>query len=224
MVRLLGAERCVEPQKNEAAPGPGEWFRRLPRGTRLATFCSVPRPFPLVACALLLAAACGQETPSTVTGADAGPPPPDAAPVAQGDEARGVVAINEVANDSPGGTADWIELRAADVPGAATVDLSGFYLSDAPDRLDHFYRFPAGTTLAPGAYLVVFADGGQVGEGHHAPFKLSREDGVYLLDPDGVVIDSLLFLGEKDGRTLARHPDGVGRFFLATATPGGANP
>jgi len=212
------------PQKNEASPSPGEWFRTLPRGTRLATFCSVPRPFRIAALAVLLATACGQETPSGVTAADAGPPPPDAAPVAQGDEARGVVAINEVASDSRGGAPDWIELRAADVPGAATVDLSGFFLSDAPDRLDHFYRFPAGTTLAPGAYLVVLADNGQPGEGHHAPFKLSREDGVYLLDPDGVVIDSLLYLGAKDGRSLARHPDGLGRFFLAAATPGGANP
>jgi hypothetical protein len=171
------------------------------------------------------AAACGNETapPVVPTMADAGLPLPDAAPLAQGDEARGIVAINEVASDSPGGAPDWLELRAA-TTATTPVDLAGFYLSDAPDRIDHFYRFPAGTTLAPGAYLVVFADGGKPGEGHHAPFKLSREDGVYLLDPDGVVIDSLLYLGAKDGRSLARHPDGSGRFFYAAATPGGANP
>src|SRR5205085_5759009 len=65
----------AKPQKNEAAPAPGEWFRPLPWGTRLATFCSVPRPFRLVAfataaalaAAAALASACGQETPSTVT-------------------------------------------------------------------------------------------------------------------------------------------------------------
>jgi hypothetical protein len=169
-----------------------------------------------------LVTACGSEVPPAHL-ADAGPPGADAAPVAQGDEARGLVAINEVASDSPGGTPDWIELRLG-AAASAPLDLSGYYLSDAPDRLDHYYRFPAGTLLAPGAYLMVTADGGLAGAGHHAPFKLSREDGVYVIDPDGVVIDSLLFLGSQDGRSLARHPDGAGRFFYAAATPGAGNP
>src|SRR6266508_3339671 len=131
MVRLLGARRSARPQKNEGGPRGSEWFHEVTWGMRLATFCSVRRRFYLLV--LLVAAACGKEVPPADP-ADAGPPPPDAAPVAQGDEARGPVAINEVASDSPAGTPDWIELRAAEA-----VDLSGYYLSDAPDRLDHFY-------------------------------------------------------------------------------------
>ncbi len=223
MVRLLDGVCLARPQKNEAARAWSQSFQPLTWGMRLATFCSVRRLF-FIYCLASLAAACGNQVPPAEA-ADAGPLPPDAAPLAQGDEARGIVAINEVASDSPAGAPDWIELRAGTGSAAnAPVDLSGYYLSDAPDRPDHFYRFPAGTTLAPGAYLVVNADGGAAGEGHHAPFKLSREDGVYLLDPDGIVIDSLLFLGAKDGRSLARRPDGQGQFFYAAATPGGANP
>ena len=180
------------------------------------------RPFIVLTWLTWLLAACGTEVPPPGS-ADAAPPVADAAPIAQGDQARGAVVVNEVASDSPGGAPDWVELR---LPAGATAafDLSGHYLSDAPDRPDHFYRFPAGTTLAPGAYLVVFADGGLAGEGHHAPFRLGREDGVYLLDPDGIVIDSLLYLGSKDGRSLARHPDGEGRFVSAAASPGASNP
>jgi Lamin Tail Domain len=219
---VLHPPPATRPQKIEPGGAGTEWFQIVEQGTRLATFCSVRRPFLPALLATALLAACGTETPPVTTAsADAGPPPPDAAPVAQGDEARGAVAINEVQSSSPGGASDWIELRTT---GTTAVDLTGYYLSDAPDRLDHFYRFPAGTTLAPGAYLVVLADNGKPGEGHHAPFKLSREDGVYLLDPDGQVIDSLLYLGVTDGRSLARHPDGAGRFFYAPATQGGANP
>jgi hypothetical protein len=176
--------------------------------------------------ALTTLAACGGETPSGVDAAVPMPPAvADAGPVAQGDEPRGRVAINEVASDSPGGEPDWIELRLP-VGASGAVDLSGAYVSDAPDRLDHFYKFPAGTTLAPGAFLIVLADDGKAGAPgeHHAPFKLSREDGVFLLDADGVVLDSLLYLGSKDGRSLARHPDGAGRFFPAAATRGAVNP
>ena len=223
MVRLLGGRRSRRPQKNEGGAASGESFRQLIRGMLLATLVGVWRGVYLVVFAM---AACGQETGPGA--ADAGPPQPpatDAAPVAQGDEPRGPVAINEVASDSPGGQADWIELRLP-AGASAAVDLGGHYLTDAPDRLDHFYRFPEGTTLAPGAYLVVFADDGAAGPAgtHHAPFKLGREDGVFVMDPDGVVLDSLLYLGLKNGKSLARQPDGSGRFYSAEPTPGTVNP
>ncbi len=206
-------------------------FGCLSRACGLLTFGGVPRStyMYLVAAALSAAAlaaasaACGTEVPPAGGPADAAPPTADAAPILQGDEARGAVAINEVASGSPGGTPDWIELRRS-AGAEGPYDLSGHYLSDAPDRLDHYYRFPAGTVLASGAYLIVFADDGAAGEGHHAPFKLGREDGVYLIDPDGAVVDALLFLGAEDARTLARSPDGAGRFRYAVATPAGANP
>jgi hypothetical protein len=169
--------------------------------------------------AALALAACGADTPPAAP--DAAPPAADARPPeGQGDEPHGAVAINEIATEPPLGP-DWIELRTT---GDAPVDISGWYLTDLTDRIDHFLRFPAGTILQPGQYLLVYADDGKVGDGFHANFKLSREDQAYLLDPDGLVVDGVLFLGGTDGRSLARVPDGTGRFFLRDISPGAANP
>jgi hypothetical protein len=169
----------------------------------------------------LLVGCDGGSLPPSV-GTDAGPRPDAKPPQGQGDEPRGSVAINEIATEPPTGP-DWIELR---LPASQTtaVDLSGWFLTDLPDRLDHFYRFPAGTSLAPGEYLVVIADDSKAGDGHHAPFQLAREDAVHLLDPDGAVVDAVLFLGADDGRALARVPDGAGRFFLRAPSPAARNP
>jgi hypothetical protein len=166
----------------------------------------------LTAC--LLAAACGGG-PGTSGPPDAGPP--DAGELTQGEVARGLVAINELVSNPASGP-DWIELR---VTGDQAVDVSGWFLSDAPDRLDHFFELPTGTVIQPGQYLVIAADDGATG----APFKLSREDGVVLLDPDGRAVDVLLYLApETEGVALARVPDGEGRFVVRPPTPGAANP
>src|SRR5215472_1290239 len=96
----------------------------------------------------------------------------------QGSWPRGNVVINEV---YPGQhkLSGWIELASRC---HAAVDLSGWFLTDKTDRLDHYYQFPTGSRIEPGARLLVRADGGQDGLGHHAPFSLSRSDSVYLLN------------------------------------------
>ena len=144
---------------------------------------------------------------------------PDAAPRGQGNEPRGDLAVNEVGS-AVYGSPDYIELVNR---GLQAVDLSGWYVTDAADRLDHYYTFPAGTSLAAGAYLVVWADDGAAGEGHHAPFELGASDGAYLIGPTGLNADSFVYLALEDGRTLSRLPDREGLFFSGTATPGGAN-
>ena len=150
------------------------------------------------------------------------PPAPDAATFGQGGEPRSALIVNELVA-APTTGADWFELanRSAD-----DLDLSGAYVTDAPDRLDHFYRFPPGTTLAAGAYLVVHADNGATttGEGHHAPFQLGEADGLYLLAADGLVTDGLNYLAPTNGTALARLPDHEGLFFAAAPTPGAPNP
>lgn len=94
---------------------------------------------------------------------------------------------------------DWIELHN---PGPSPVSLDSYYLTDdlgAPTK----WRFPAGTSLPAGGYLVVRADGVGTGPGetrsrgyypwgstfttrrHHASFKLSAEGesvGLFRLD------------------------------------------
>lgn len=182
-------------------------FRILAPGIPLAFPGSVPR-LAMSAVFILALAGCGEGggglCPEPVTSPDAGPP------AGQGSAPRGDVVINEVAADGP----DWIELLNR---GSSPADIGGWFVSDAPDRLDHYYRFPDGTTLAPGAYLVVACDEVQ------APFKLGKADGAYLIRPDGSTADAVLYLAPADG-TLARTPDGEGLFFAAAATPGGANP
>jgi len=84
---------------------------------------------------------------------------------------------------------DWIEIHNA---GAAPVNLDGWFLTDKADNLTK-WRFPA-VTLAPDAYLVVFAsekDLTEPGGELHTNFKL-RAQGEYLglVRPDGTTVVS----------------------------------
>ena len=58
----------------------------------------------------------------------------------------GSIVINEV-DSQP---ADWVELYN---PGDEALDVSGYEIRDNSD--DHRWRFPAGTTIGPGEFLVV---------------------------------------------------------------------
>ena len=78
-----------------------------------------------------------------------------------GARAESPVVINEfMASNSrhhprsPGDTEDWIELRNIS---DGAVDLSGWYLSDDPDK-PRKWMFPAGTSIPAAGYLLVWAD------------------------------------------------------------------
>ncbi|MEZ4365403.1 MAG: lamin tail domain-containing protein [Kofleriaceae bacterium] len=168
---------------------------------------------------------------------DAAPPTVDAAPRGQGSEARGDLVVNELAPRGAG--ADWVELHNR---GAQAIDLCGYFLTDAPDRLDHYLPLGGVAPPAPcparlldaGAYLVIAADDvapvedAQV-DPEHAPFALGVADAAYLVTVDGVVADGVTYLypagpyGSPTG-TLARVPDGSGPFFVRAPSPGDANP
>lgn len=184
---------------------------------------------------MMALAACGDG----LAAPDAMPvPTSDAAPSGQGSETNEALVINEVSprGDGP----DYIELHNTT---EAPIDLCGYFLSDATDRLDHY--LPLGGVLPPAecepvmidanGYLVVFADDTPIpvaGEGPidplHAPFKLGVADGVYLITATGQVADGLSYLYPEgpDGPgagTMARDPDGRGAFFYRVPTPGAAN-
>jgi len=184
----------------------------------------------LVVVALGLAA-CDDPAPADH---DAGP---DAAPRGQGSEASSDLLINEVSPRGDG--TDWVELLNR---GDAPIDLCGYFLTDAVDRLDNY--LPLGGVMPPeacpplmiaaGERVVVSADGtaivpGQPIDPGHAPFSLGVADELHLLGTDGIVIDGLLYLygpgpnGPAD-ETLSRDPDGSGLFFERAPTPGDANP
>jgi hypothetical protein len=186
----------------------------------------------LLVVGLLGLVACGDDASSVDH--DAGP---DAAPRGQGSEAASDLLINEVAPRGPG--TDWVELLNR---GAEPIDLCGYVLTDAVDRLDNY--LPLGgvmppdactpSLLAPGERLIISTDGTPIVAGvpidpTHAPFSLGVADEIHLLATDGLVIDGLLYLygpgPESSGEdTLSRDPDGNGLFFERAATPGDANP
>ena len=92
--------------------------------------------------------------------------------IGQGLQISEVVASNSgLVLDEAGEADDWIEVRNT---GPAPVALDRFKLSQhtSPDPAKVLH-FPTGTTLAPGEYLIVWADDDQEQGPLHAPFKLA---------------------------------------------------
>jgi len=105
--------------------------------------------------------------------------------------------------DEYGDADDWIELYN----NANTACNTGaLFCSDDSTRLQR-YALPD-TVVPPGGYLLFWADG-EVEQGiHHAPFKLSAEDGeeIILSDVRGKVIDRIQFF-PRNNNPVARVPD-----------------
>ncbi|WP_424935523.1 MULTISPECIES: lamin tail domain-containing protein [Bacteria] len=109
-------------------------------------------------------------------------------PARAADPSSSRVVVNEIVYDDPQGGPDAIELHN---PSSAPVDLSGWSVQD--DKRDPAKTgvLPAGTVLAPGAFLVLMKDGRPLG----FPFGLGKGDEVVLLDAAGVVIDGYAYTG-----------------------------
>lgn len=137
------------------------------------------------------------------------------------------VVLNEI--DPSGEPVDWVELVNR---GPDPVDLSGWSVvqGDGASPVDDAdrQRLPAGTALAPGAYVRVFTkppDGPGPGD-----FGISKsaDDRVSLLDASGAVVDSTALDGSADepfaaGTSWARLPDATGDFARAATTPDAPN-
>ena len=129
--------------------------------------------------------------------------------------------------DAQGQFGDWIELANTS---EEDVDLSGLFLSDSMAKPKKF-RFPDGTKIKAGGFLVVFADGkvsddGSVADEIHTNFKLSKDGETVLMArsfPDGglKLLDSVEFGGQTTGRSWGRIA--AGGFGLQSPTPGKSN-
>ena len=129
--------------------------------------------------------------------------------------------------DPPDSENDWIELHNA---GPAPVDLGGWSLTDSVSSPGK-WRFPAGTQIPAGGYLLVLATGLDTGPAHgatylHTNFQLSAS-GEYLglFDPNGNMADEIppAFPPQHPLHTHGR--DGSGDWvYFPTPTPGAANP
>ncbi len=126
--------------------------------------------------------------------------------------------------DPQGDNDDWIELHNVS---DYAVNLSGMYLTDNQNN-PRKWQFPDDTQIAPGGYLIVWADeDGNAEPGLHANFKLSRNgETVMLVDTDqrgNQVLDVIKFKAQGEDVALGRVPNGTGNFMSLKGTPGQRN-
>ena len=145
------------------------------------------------------------------------------------------VWLNELQTYNTDGPADrfgdrdpWVELYNA---GTNTIDLSAYYLTDSYTNLTR-WPFPAGTTLAPGAFRIVWLDGepAETGAGElHASFRAPITTGTVALatlyNGTNTVMDYYNWDFSSPNRSLGSFPDGnpCQRRSLAIVTPGATN-
>ena len=142
------------------------------------------------------------------------------------------VVINEIsaANmnglpDGDGDREDWIELYNK---GAASANLSGWFLSDNPGNPQKWV-IPNGQTIAAGGYRTIFCSGKDkiAGAAMHTNFKLTqtKNESVVLTQVNGTTADSYTFSTPNQGdHSYGRTPNGgAGWAIYTTPTPGAAN-
>lgn len=140
----------------------------------------------------------------------------------------GTLRINEVCSTNrkslkaaDGSSPDWIEIFNA---GDTSADLSGIGVSDG-DKNRYKFKFPDGTTLGAGEYLIIFCDDTDSVTGElHAAFKISASgETIYLTAADGTELDQLT-LPELDADvSYGRTKDGADTLALLTPTPKASN-
>ncbi len=114
-----------------------------------------------------------------------------------------VMAANtSTVSDDQGGYSDWLELHN---PTDSPISLAGYTLTDDPATPDK-WRLPV-TTLAPEAFLVVWASGDNrvTSAGWHTNFRLNvGGEYVGLFGPDGQVVDAVTFEKQETDVSLGR--------------------
>lgn len=120
------------------------------------------------------------------------------------------MASNDVTQaDNAGEFDDWIELYNNST---TSVDLSGYSLSDDGTDLQQ-WSFPAGTSIAAGAYLIVWADSDSSQTGYHANFKISAGgESLFLSNASASVVDEVVFAAQTTDISYGRFPNGTGVF------------
>lgn len=137
------------------------------------------------------------------------------------------VRLNEILakGASAGEYADMGDLIELVNIGGAPADLGGWRISDDPGfAADKTYTFPPGTTLAPGAFLVLVEYDPMTGDGD-LPFGVSASnpETLVLANTESVLVDGLDFEGSAAVPSLCRLPDGTGDWQACAETPGAAN-
>lgn len=120
----------------------------------------------------------------------------------------------------------------------SSVDVSGYAVCDSRKdglpKLSHAIRFPAGTVVPAGGFLVVLFEGECPSAS--APYVCARGTGVggvsqthgenvHMIDPEDQVIITGTYPrnGSPTGWTWGRFPNGTGAFGTTRRTPGYTN-
>lgn len=125
--------------------------------------------------------------------------------------------------DEFGDADDYVELYNAE---ATTIDLGGRYLTDdLSDRTK--WEIPAGVSIEPGGYLVIWCDDEPEQGPLHATFKLSAGgEAVGLFDRDAnqlAQIDAVTYTGQETDIAEGRGPDASACRLFFAPTPGAPN-
>jgi Lamin Tail Domain len=148
------------------------------------------------------------------------------------------VVINEISAVG----SDWIELANA---GDAPLDLGSVGLCDSDANgqcnVAEALRFPAGTQLAPDAFLLIACDQpagagpgphtecipGGPGSCFYVTWKVSASNGetLFLIDANNAVLSATQYPQNavQEGQTWSRIPDRIGAFAAGAPTPGAPN-
>ena len=152
----------------------------------------------------------------------------------QGGVAPLMVRINEwmadnkhtLADPADGKFEDWFELYNG---GATAVDLAGFTLTDNATNAAK-YVIPAGQTIPPRGFLIVWADGEPKQNSFtnqlHTSFKLAKESGYLgLYTQQGAVVDAVTYGPQTPDVSQGRASDGGAEPFVSfpVPTPGWSN-
>jgi len=122
----------------------------------------------------------------------------------------------------------WVELYNS---GSTALTLDGFYLSDSYTNLTR-WAFPAGTTINPGQFRLVWLDAqpAQTGAGElHASFRIPPENGavalVQIVNSQPIILDYLNYGVPGADKSYGAFPDATPakrtRFYIPT--PGDSN-
>jgi hypothetical protein len=126
-----------------------------------------------------------------------------------------LVRINEVLTHSAA-SPDWIELFNSS---SASVNLSGWTLEEPGNT--NVFNFPAGASIASGAFIVVDCDKIPSSQGWHAPFSLDSESETLILrNGSGELIDVFATGPLPPEYSAGRVSE---RLELTVPTPGAAN-
>ncbi len=129
--------------------------------------------------------------------------------------------------DNYGKHEDWIELYN---PTAASVDISGYHLSDDEDEPKK-WKIPEGVSVPANGYLVVYASGrdeGSASKPPHTNYRMTQTknnpEHVVFARPNGQVINDVEIVKTKTHQSVGRRTDGSAEWRVFTQpTPGQPN-